>query len=91
VNCKPSHTLLCQFDQYFGWVPRGLHYPLLTVAVAMMSFQGIANLHHQRSIHAEFSNAPLEEFVQWINSSTDIGIAASESSESRIKSCRSVT
>ncbi|KAI0208676.1 putative C-mannosyltransferase DPY19L1 [Lamellibrachia satsuma] len=54
--------------QLFGWVgDRKKHYAIIAAIVATMSFQGAANLSHQRSIVGEFSNPPLEELVEWIN------------------------
>jgi len=61
--------------QLFGWLGNAARrHALTTVVIATMSFQGIANVQHQRSIRAEFSNPSLEQLIHWINSSTPTGI-----------------
>ncbi|XP_053374702.1 probable C-mannosyltransferase DPY19L1 [Mercenaria mercenaria] len=64
-------TSLLASRQIFGWLGnREKHYAILTVLLACMSYQGIANLQHQWSILGEFSNMPLEELVEWTKANT---------------------
>lgn len=69
AQCNNRFTELCL--QFFGWLGgREKHYAILTVLVACMSYQGIANLKHQWSIMGEFSNMQQEELVEWIKAKT---------------------
>jgi len=58
----------------FGWLGNaGRRRAVTVVVIATMSFQGIANVQHQRSIRTEFTNPNLEQLIRWINSSTSSG------------------
>jgi len=60
--------------QLFGWLGNaGRRHAVTVVVIATMSFQGIANVQHQRSIRTEFTNPNLERLIRWINASTPPG------------------
>ncbi|WAQ94958.1 D19L1-like protein [Mya arenaria] len=64
-------TSLLASRQFFGWLgSRERHYAMLAILVACMGIQGYSNLQTQWNIRGEFSNAPLEEMVEWIKAKT---------------------
>ncbi|KAL8165604.1 UNVERIFIED_CONTAM: hypothetical protein K2H54_049138 [Gekko kuhli] len=57
--------------ELFGWVFRKIQPGTLVVAfLAMMAFEGIANVQKEWSIVGEFSNLPQEELLMWIKANT---------------------
>ncbi|XP_062985768.1 protein C-mannosyl-transferase DPY19L1 [Elgaria multicarinata webbii] len=62
--------LICS-KQLFGWVFYKIQPGTLVLAIlAMMAFEGIANLQKEWSIVGEFSNLPQEELLLWIKANT---------------------
>ena len=77
---KNSKMFVCCYGnallpwQLFGWLGNaGRRHVVTAVVIATMSFQGIANVQHQRSIRTEFTNPNLEQLIHWINTSTAPG------------------
>uniref|UniRef100_A0A8D2JE05 C-mannosyltransferase DPY19L1 n=1 Tax=Varanus komodoensis TaxID=61221 RepID=A0A8D2JE05_VARKO len=63
-------SLICS-KQLFGWVFHKIQPGTLVLAIlAMMAFEGIANIQKERSIVGEFSNLPQEELLLWIKANT---------------------
>uniref|UniRef100_A0A8C6Y620 Dpy-19 like C-mannosyltransferase 1 n=1 Tax=Naja naja TaxID=35670 RepID=A0A8C6Y620_NAJNA len=63
-------SLICS-KQLFGWVFYKIQPGTLVLAIlAMMAFEGIANLQKEWSIVGEFSNLPQEELLLWIKANT---------------------
>ncbi|XP_053116675.1 probable C-mannosyltransferase DPY19L1 isoform X2 [Hemicordylus capensis] len=63
-------SLICS-KQLFGWVFSKVQPGTLVLAIlAMMAFEGIANLEKERNIVGEFSNFPQEELLLWIKANT---------------------
>ncbi|XP_034265280.1 probable C-mannosyltransferase DPY19L1 isoform X2 [Pantherophis guttatus] len=63
-------SLICS-KQLFGWIFCKIQPGTLVLAIlAMMAFEGIANLQKEWSIVGEFSNLPQEELLLWIKANT---------------------
>ncbi|XP_039192734.1 probable C-mannosyltransferase DPY19L1 isoform X4 [Crotalus tigris] len=63
-------SLICS-KQLFGWVFYKIQPGTLVLTIlAMMAFEGIANLQKEWSIVGEFSNLPQEELLLWIKANT---------------------
>ncbi|XP_025029658.1 probable C-mannosyltransferase DPY19L1 isoform X2 [Python bivittatus] len=63
-------SLICS-KQLFAWVFYKIQPGTLVLAIlAMMAFEGIANLQKEWSIVGEFSNLPQEELLLWIKANT---------------------
>ncbi|XP_061442377.1 probable C-mannosyltransferase DPY19L1 isoform X1 [Rhineura floridana] len=63
-------SLICS-KQLFGWLFIKIQPGTLVLAIlAMMAFEGIANLQKEWSIVGEFSNLPQEELLLWIKENT---------------------
>ncbi|XP_058039335.1 probable C-mannosyltransferase DPY19L1 isoform X1 [Ahaetulla prasina] len=63
-------SLICS-KQLFGWIFYKIQPGTLVLAIlAMMAFEGIANLQKEWSIVGEFSNLPQEELLLWIKANT---------------------
>ncbi|XP_077158892.1 protein C-mannosyl-transferase DPY19L1 [Paroedura picta] len=66
-------SLICS-KQLFGWVFCKIQPGTLVVAIlAMMAFEGIANVQKEWRIVGEFSNFPQEELLTWIKTNTKEG------------------
>ncbi|XP_033761456.1 probable C-mannosyltransferase DPY19L1 [Pecten maximus] len=64
-------TSLLASRQLFSWIgSRERQLAIVFLVLAGMSVQGIQNLQHQWSIMGEYSNYPLEELVEWVESRT---------------------
>ena len=80
-NCliQSSIVLAVWVTRCYGWQLFGFYgnvgrrHAVMVVVIATMSFQGIANVQHQRSIRTEFTNPSLEGLIRWINGSTTPG------------------
>ncbi|XP_074658691.1 protein C-mannosyl-transferase DPY19L1-like [Tubulanus polymorphus] len=57
-------------DKFFPYKERVHHLGVLGLLLAGMSVIGYSNLKHEWSIQGEFSNAAMEEMIEWVNSST---------------------
>ncbi|XP_039192732.1 probable C-mannosyltransferase DPY19L1 isoform X3 [Crotalus tigris] len=69
------YTCAVEFDfmekELFGWVFYKIQPGTLVLTIlAMMAFEGIANLQKEWSIVGEFSNLPQEELLLWIKANT---------------------
>ncbi|XP_066483432.1 protein C-mannosyl-transferase DPY19L1-like isoform X2 [Tiliqua scincoides] len=63
-------SLICS-KQLFGWVFSKIPSGAVFIAIlAVMAFQGKANLQKEWDIVGEFSNLPQEELLLWINANT---------------------
>uniref|UniRef100_A0A6J0TCD5 Protein C-mannosyl-transferase DPY19L1 n=1 Tax=Pogona vitticeps TaxID=103695 RepID=A0A6J0TCD5_9SAUR len=63
-------SLICS-KQLFGWVFHKIQPATFVIAVlAMMSFEGIANIQKEWKVKGEFSNLPQEELLLWITANT---------------------
>ncbi|XP_034985310.2 probable C-mannosyltransferase DPY19L1 isoform X1 [Zootoca vivipara] len=63
-------SLICS-KQLFGWLFSKIQPGTLVLAIlAMMAFEGVANLQREWSIVGEFSNLPQEELLLWIKQKT---------------------
>ncbi|CAH1788144.1 unnamed protein product [Owenia fusiformis] len=57
--------------QLFSFIKRQeIHWAILAAVLGLMSIQGISNLQKQWAILGEFSNVPMEEMIEWINTRT---------------------
>ncbi|OWF50081.1 probable C-mannosyltransferase DPY19L1 [Mizuhopecten yessoensis] len=64
-------TSLLASRQLFSWIgSRERQLAIVFLVLAGMSVQGIQNLQHQWSIMGEYSNYPLEELVEWVQTKT---------------------
>lgn len=64
-------TSLLASRELFSWIgSRQRQLAIVVVIFAGMSVQGIQNLQHQWSIMGEYSNYPLEELVEWVQTKT---------------------
>lgn len=64
-------TSILASRRFFGFIgDKTRHYAVLAAIVAGMSVQGIGNVRQQWGILGEFSNVPLEQVVEWINTNT---------------------
>ncbi|XP_041366961.1 probable C-mannosyltransferase DPY19L1 [Gigantopelta aegis] len=65
-------TSVLASGQIFSFIKRkDIHFALLALLLAGMSVKGFGNLQQQWSIKGEFSNVPMEELIEWVNTKTD--------------------
>ncbi|KAJ7322659.1 hypothetical protein JRQ81_018946 [Phrynocephalus forsythii] len=63
-------SLICS-KQLFGWVFQKIQPATFVIAIlAMMSFEGIANIQKEWKIKGQFNNMPQEELLLWIKANT---------------------